>query len=136
MNRILSELDMKTKERTIDEAFEEFLMLSKLPKWRQWVYRFFHKPLFPLCVRVDDSRIYEEDTDEDYLLKKHFVEITEEEPGLFALCSYVTREAEGQMNEPYEIDAVDDGYRWPVRSIRHARKMIPDFVHSVQMTAK
>ncbi len=129
---------MKIEECTLDEAFEEFVKISKMSKWKQWVYRCLHKPKFPICVRVDDSRLcpLQQDKDDDYLLTKHFVTIEEESPGLFVLNSFTIKEAEGGKNQPHDVEYEYDDYYWPVRSLRHAKKMISDFIHTINMKSK
>ncbi len=129
---------MKTNECPYDKAFKEFVRRSKLPKWKQWIHWRLHKPLFPVCIGVDDSREYENDGDADYLLTKHFLDIEKKDPGILLLTYFTTEEPEGILNEPcVQFDSLEDtGYQWPVRSLRHAWKMIPDFVRSVHRTPK
>jgi hypothetical protein len=126
---------MKTEERTPDEAYNEFIRLSKLHKWVRWAYRYFQKPVFPICIRVDDSRqcSLQKDTDDDYLLRKHFVTVKEDSPGFYVITTFTTREPEGEQNEPYELEYEDSPYCWPVCSLRHAKKMIPDLIYTMNM---
>jgi len=121
-------------ERTYDEAVEAFVRFSKLPNWIKRIYLYFCTPVFPLCVRIDDSRTYGKDTDEDYLLTHHFLTIEEEESGFYSLVGLTTCEPEGEYNEPYEIMDSYPGreYRWPVRSLRHAQRLASDFFCSIQ----
>jgi hypothetical protein len=129
---------MKIEECTIDEAFNEFVKISRMSKWKRWIYKCFHKHKFPICVRVDDSRLcpLQRDKDDDYLLTKHFLTIEEEKPGLYMLASFVTREAEGEKNQPYDVEYKYGDYNWPIRSLKHVRKMISDFIYAVNMTSK
>lgn len=122
---------MKTTERTLDEAFDEFNKLSKLPRWIRWLYVHFHKPQFPVCVKVYDSRQDQEDPNDDYLLVKHFLTTTQEESGSHTLISFVIKEAKGEQNKPYEIIEEDSDYCWPAGSLKHAQKLAFDFAHLV-----
>lgn len=130
---------MKIEECTLDEAFEEFVKISKMSKWKQWVYRRLHKHKFPICVRVDDSRLcpIQKDKDDDYLLRKHFLTIeVEEGSGQYMLIHLVTREAEGEKNKPYELEFENSDYCWPVLSLRHTHKMILNFIYTMNTTSK
>jgi hypothetical protein len=129
---------MKTEERTLDVAFAEFVILSKLPQLMYWIYMCFRKPVFPICVEVDDSRLcpLQKDTDDDYLLKKHFLTIKKEESGLYVLACFITIEPMGEQNEPYEMECEESPYCWPVRSLKHAQRLIPGFMYAMNMPIK
>ena len=119
---------MKSEDWTEDEAFEEFKQNSNTPEWVR-----IREQKFPICIGVDDSREYGNDNDDDYLLTKHFLTIEESDNKLLTIVYYLSREVEGELNEPLFSESVGDfDYRWPVSSKEHAHDMIPDFVRSMK----
>jgi hypothetical protein len=123
-------MSTEIQDWTEEEAYEEYMRDSGIPNWIA-----VREPKFPICVWVEDSREYEErpDSENDYVLKKHFLTIEEDNDlsiSFLSIIYYVSIEPEGEENEPYEkVEDLDRlGYCWPVLSEKHAYDMIPDFI--------